>query len=144
MFLAPWKPKTTVFTVFLAPDSKNHVIYNVFRPGHRENTGIYAVFSMLQEERFSCQRRKNTVNYTIFTHRKNTKNQPNINPKSPKMDHQNASWNFTIVFPTPNPQKQPEGFWGRVGGRGAPPASSSYAQLLHTARRGTAGFEQKW
>ena len=52
MFLAPWKPKTTVFTVFCAPDSKNHGIYRVSLPGPSKNTGIYAIFSMLQKERF--------------------------------------------------------------------------------------------
>ena len=41
MFLARWKPNTTVFTVFFASGSKHHGIYNVFfGPGPSKNTGI--------------------------------------------------------------------------------------------------------
>ena len=49
MFLAGWKPKTTVFTMCFASGSKNHGIYSVFVPAPSKNTGIYAVFTMLQD-----------------------------------------------------------------------------------------------
>ena len=62
------------FMVFFAPDSKNHGIYNGFWPEPRKNIGSYAVFSMLQEERFSCQRHKNTVNAMVFALGKQQKN----------------------------------------------------------------------
>ena len=74
MFSAPAKPKTTIFTVFFASGSKNHGICNVFWPGPSKNTGIYVVFSMLQERFFSCQKQKNTVNYSIFALGKEQKN----------------------------------------------------------------------
>ena len=60
--------------MFFASGSKNHGICNVFRPGPSKNTGIYVVFSMLQERFFSCQKQKNTVNYSIFALGKQQKN----------------------------------------------------------------------
>ena len=95
MFLAPWKPKTTIFiyiySVF-ASGSKNHGIHNVFWPET-------LVPSMLQEVLFSCQsqRHKNIVNYSN--------------------DLRNAPSNFGPFFPDPGPPKtfkpqQSEGFWG--------------------------------
>ena len=84
MFLAPWKPKTTVSTVPFAPDSKNQGICNVFWPGPRKNTGIYAVFSMLQEDPFSCQGTKIIVNAIIFALGKQQKKQPKSAKKCPK------------------------------------------------------------
>ena len=76
---------------------------------HGKNTGIYAVSCMLSEAFFGCQRHKNIVNYTIFTrgqYQKIMKNWPTIDQKTPNKDLQNASSNFTLFFPTPNPQKR--------------------------------------
>ena len=89
--------------------AKNHGIYSVLWPGPSKNTGIYAVSCMLSEAFFGCQRHKNIVNYTIFTrgqYQKIMKNWPKIDQKTPNKDLQNASSNFTIFFPTPNPQKR--------------------------------------
>ena len=64
---------------------------------------------MLSEAFFGCQRHKNIVNYTIFTrgqYQKIMKNWPKIDQKTPNKDLQNASSNFTLFFPTPNPQKR--------------------------------------
>ena len=48
MFFAPWKPKTTVFTMFFASGKKN-IVFTVFSwPVPSKNTSIYAIFSMLQ------------------------------------------------------------------------------------------------
>ena len=131
MFLAPWKPKTTVFTGLFASGSKNHGICHVFWPGPRENTGIYAVFSMLQEERFSCQKAQKHCKFHYFyasiapkKHEKSTKNQPKIAQKGPPKRILEFYHRF---FPLRTPKTckphQPEGFWGRVGGSGAPPGS---------------------
>ena len=109
MFLAPRQRKTTVFTRFWASASKNHGIYSVLWPGPSKNTGIYAVSCMLSEPFFGCQRHKNIVNYTIFTrgqYQKIMKNWPKIDQKTPNKDLQNASANFTLFSPTPNPQKR--------------------------------------
>ena len=109
MFLAPRQRKTTVFTRFWASASKNHGIYSVLWPGPSKNTGIYAISCMLSEAFFGCQRHKNIVNYTIFTRgqcQNIRKNSPKIDQKTPNKDLQNASSNFTIFFPTPNPQKR--------------------------------------
>ena len=109
MLLAPRQRKTTVFTRFWASASKNHGIYSVLWPGPSKNTGIYAVSCMLSEAFFGCQRHKNIVNYTIFTrgqYPKIMKNGPKIDQKTPNKDLQNASSNFTLFFPTPNPQKR--------------------------------------
>ena len=64
---------------------------------------------MLSEAFFGCQRHKNIVNYTIFTrgqYQKIMKNWPKIDQKTPNKDLQNSSSNFTLFFPTPNPQKR--------------------------------------
>ena len=64
---------------------------------------------MLSEAFFGCQRHKNMVNYTIFTrgqYQKIMKNWPKIDQKTANKDLQNASSNFTLFFPTPNPQKR--------------------------------------
>ena len=109
MFLAPRQRKTTVFTRFWASASKNHSIYSVLWPGPSKNTGICAVSCMLSEAFFGCQRHKNIVNYTIFTrgqYQKIIKNWPKIDQKTPNKDLQNASANFTLFSPTPNPQKR--------------------------------------
>ena len=109
MFLAPRQRKTTVFTRFWASASKNHSIYSVLWPGPSKNTGIYAVSCMLSEAFFGCQRHKNIVNYTIFTRGQNQKimkNWPKTDQKTPNKDLQNASANFTLFSPTPNPQKR--------------------------------------
>ena len=58
MFLPPWKPKTTVFTVFFASDSRHHGIYTVFWPGPGKNTGIYTVFSVLLRSCFMPKAQK--------------------------------------------------------------------------------------
>ena len=76
---------------------------------------------MLSEAFFGCQRHKNIVNYTIFTHgqyQKIMKNWPKIYQKTPNKDLQNASSNFTLFFPTPNPKnvKTPAGW--RILGEG--------------------------
>ena len=118
MFLAPRQRKTTVFTRFWASASKNHGIYSVLWPGPSKNTGIYAVSCMLSEAFLGCQRHKNIVNYTIFTHgqyQKIMKNWPEIDQKTPNKDLQNASSNFTLFFSHPEPPKtwkpqQAEGF----------------------------------
>ena len=109
MFLAPRQRKTTVFTRFWASASKNHSIYSVLWPGPSKNTGIYAVSCMLSEAFLGCQRHKNIVNYTIFTrgqYQKIMKNWPKTDQKTPNKDLQNASANFTLFSPTPNPQKR--------------------------------------
>ena len=109
MFLAPRQRKTTLFTRFWASASKNHSIYSVLWPGPSKNTGICAVSCMLSEAFFGCQRHKNIVNYTIFTrgqYQKIIKNWPKIDQKTPNKDLQNASANFTLFSPTPNPQKR--------------------------------------
>ena len=109
MFLAPRQRKTTVFTRSWASASKNHGIYNVLWPGPSKNTGIYTVSSMLSQAFFGCQRHNIIVNYTIFTrgqHQKNMKNPPKIDQKTPNKDLQNASSNFTLFFPTPDPEKR--------------------------------------
>ena len=109
MFLAPRQRKTTVFTRFWASASKNHSIYSVLWPGPSKNTGIYAVSCMLSEAFFGYQRHKNIVNYTIFTrgqYQKIMKNWPKTDQKTPNKDLQNASANFTLFSPTPNPQKR--------------------------------------
>ena len=109
MFLAPRQRKTTVFTRFWASASKNHSIYSVLWPGPSKNTGIYAVSCMLSEACFGCQRHKNIVNYTIFTrgqYQTIMKNWPKTDQKTPNKDLQNASANFTLFSPTPNPQKR--------------------------------------
>ena len=109
MFLAPRQRKTTVFTRFWASASKNHSIYSVLWPGPSKNTGICAVSCMLSEAFFGCQRHKNIVNYTIFTrgqYQQIIKNWPKIDQKTPNKDLQNASANFTLFSPTPNPQKR--------------------------------------
>ena len=102
--------KYTVNTdVFGSAPTQNHGIYSVLWPGPSKNTGIYAVSSMLSEAFFGCQRHKNIVNYTIFTrgqYQKIMKNWPKIDQKTPNKDLQNASSNFTLFFPTPNPQKR--------------------------------------
>jgi len=49
------------------------------------------------------------VNYTIFTrgqYQKIMKNRPKIDQKTPNKDLQNASSNFTLFFPTRNPEKR--------------------------------------
>ena len=104
MFLAPRQRKTTVFTRFWASASKHHGIYSVLWPGPSKNTGIYAVSSMLSQAFFGCQRHNNIVNYTIFTRGQHQKNMKN--PPKNAQQVQNASSNFTIFFPTPNPQKR--------------------------------------
>ena len=76
---------------------------------------------MLSEAFFGCQRHKNIVNYTIFTrgqYQKIMENWPKIDQKTPNKDLQNASSNFTLFFPTPNPQnvKTPAGW--RILGEG--------------------------
>ena len=109
MFLAPRQRKTTVFTRFWASASKNHSIYSVLWPGPSKNTGICAVSCMLSEAFFGCQRHKNIVNYTIFTrgqYQQIIKKWPKIDQKTPNKDLQNASANFTLFSPTPNPQKR--------------------------------------
>ena len=109
MFLAPRQRKTTVFMRFWASASKNHSIYSVLWPGPSKNTGIYAVSCMLSEAFFGCQRHKNIVNYTIFTrgqYQKIMKHWPKTDQKTPNKDLQNASANFTLFSPTPNPQKR--------------------------------------
>ena len=109
MFLAPRQRKTTVVTRFWAFASKNHGIYSVLWPGPSKSIGIYAVSSMLSQAFFGCQRHNNIVNYMIFTrgqHQKNMKTRPKIDQKTPNKDLQNASSNFTIFFPTPNPEKR--------------------------------------
>ena len=109
MFLAPRQRKTTVFTRFWASASKHHSIYSVLWPGPSKNTGIYAVSCMLSEAVFGWQRHKNIVNYTIFTrgqYQKIMKNWPKTDQKTPNKDLQNASANFTLFSPTPNPQKR--------------------------------------
>ena len=108
MFLAPRQRKTTVFTRFWASASKNHGIYSVLWPGPSKNTGIYAVSCMLSEAFFGCQRHKNIVNYTIFTRGQYQKIMKNwkTDQKTPNKDLQNASANFTLFSPTPNPQKR--------------------------------------
>ena len=109
MFLAPHQRKTTVFTRFWASASKNHGIYSVLWPEPSQNTAIYAVSCMLAKAFFGCQRHKNIVNYTIFTRGQYQKKQekwPKIDQKTPNKNLQNASSNFTLFFPTPNPQKR--------------------------------------
>ena len=52
---------------------------------------------------------QNIVNYTIFTrgqYQKIMKNLPKIDQKTPNKDFQYSSSNFTLFFPTPNPQKR--------------------------------------
>ena len=86
----PLLAKITVFTVFCGP-------------------GIYAVSSMLSEAFSRCQRHKNIVNYRNFTrgqYQKIMKHLPKTDKKTPNKDFQNASSNFTIFFPTPNPEKR--------------------------------------
>jgi hypothetical protein len=61
MFSAPWKPKTTVFTMVFSSGSKNHGIYNVFVPMPSKNIAIYATFTMLQDGVSICEKGKNTV-----------------------------------------------------------------------------------
>ena len=39
-------------------------------------------------------------------YQKSTKNEPKIDQKTPNKDLQNASSNFTLFFPTPNPEKR--------------------------------------
>ena len=46
MFLAAWKPKTTVFTMLFASGSKKHGIYSVLWPAPSKNTSIYGGFTM--------------------------------------------------------------------------------------------------
>ena len=87
--LEPLLAKITVFTVFCG-----------------KHTGIYSVSSMLSQAFFGCQRHNDTVNYTIFTRGQHLKNPPKIDQKTPNKDLQNASSNFTLFFPTPNPQKR--------------------------------------
>jgi hypothetical protein len=43
---------------------------------------------------------------TLYIYKKNMKNPPKIHQKTPNKDLQNASSNFTLFFPTPNPQKR--------------------------------------
>ena len=67
----------------------------------------------------------------IFTrgqHQKNMKTRPKIDQKTPNKDLQNASSNFTIFFPTPNPEKRvnpqhPEGFSEKSAAGARPPGS---------------------
>ena len=83
MFLAPWKPKTTIFTVFFVLPllAKNHGIYNVFLPGPSKNIGIYVVFSMWQEDVFSCQRHKKHCKITVKNGKQSPKSVQNGPPK---------------------------------------------------------------
>ena len=67
MFLAGWKPKTTVFTMCFASGSKNHGIYSVFVPAPSKNTGIYAVFTMLQDVVSVCEKDQTNVFYDVFS-----------------------------------------------------------------------------
>ena len=148
MFLAPRQRKTTVFTRFWASASKNHVIYSVLWPGSSKNTGIYAVSCMLSEAFFGCQRHKNIVNYTIFTHgqyQQNMKSWPKIDPKTPNKDLQNASSNFTIFFPTPNSQKR-ENFSILKDFRGgsAADARPGVAKAMRSNHHRTASPEWGW
>ena len=108
MFLAPHQRKTTVFTRFWASASKNHGIYSVLWPEPSQNTAIYAVSCMLAKAFFGCQRHKNIVNYTILRvdSTKKTGKMTKIDQKTPNKNLQNASSNFTLFFPTPNPQKR--------------------------------------
>ena len=130
MFVAPHQRKTTVFTRFWASASKNHGIYSVLWPEPSQNTAIYAVSCMLAKAFFGCQRHKNIVNYTIFTRGqyqktgKMTKNRP----KNAQQEPPKHIFKFYPLFSHPEPPKtwkpqQAEGFYGRVGGRGAPPGS---------------------
>jgi len=79
------------------------------------------LLSMLREELFSCHRHKNTVNYCVFA-LGSTKKTATIRQKVPNMDLQNASCDFRVFFPTPNPEKHEN--TTRVkdfgGSRGAP------------------------
>ena len=95
MFLAPWKPKSTVLTMFFSPDSKNHGIYWGFRPGPSKNTGIYAGFSVLQDVVSMYGQHKNTVFYEVFASRPQKKRVqkghrwPILSWTAKKNDHKN-------------------------------------------------------
>ena len=75
---------------------------------------------MLQEERFSCQRHKNIVNYSVFAFGKQQKDRKNP-PKSVQNDLRNASWNKRLNT------SSLKDFWG-VGGRGATLASTYHGE----------------
>ena len=92
----PLLAKITVFTVFCGPGLAKTLVFTQFP-------------ACCQKLFFGCQRHKNIVNYTIFTrgqYQKIMKHWPKIDQKTPNKDLQNASSNFTLFFPTPNPQKR--------------------------------------
>ena len=109
MFLAPHQRKTTVFTRCWASASKNHGIYSVLWPEPSQNTAIYAVSCMLAKVFFGCQRHKKHCklhDFYAWTVPKKQEKWPKIDQKTPNKNLQNASSNFTLFFPTPNPQKR--------------------------------------
>ena len=109
MFLAPHQRKTTVFTRFWASASKNHGIYSVLWPEPSQNTAIYAVSCMLAKAFFGCQRQQKHCklhDFYAWTVPKKQEKWPKIDQKTPNKNLQNASSNFTLFFPTPNPQKR--------------------------------------
>ena len=70
MFLAPRKPKTTVFTISCATGSKNNSICSVFGAHYLAKTqvlnGIDTIFSNWHEVLFICKKYKNTVIYDVL------------------------------------------------------------------------------
>ena len=105
MFLASWKPKTMVFTVFFASDSKNHGIYHVFWPGPSKNTGIYAHVARIFFFMPKAQIQKHSKLH-YFRAWRAAKKQQKIRPKVSKMTSRTHLQILAPFFPTPDPQKR--------------------------------------
>ena len=100
-------------------------------------SGIYAVFSLLQEECFSCQRHKNTVNYSAFALGKQQKKAAKIRPTNcPKWTSETHLGILASFFPARGPQKRlnPSSlkvFWGAAAGA-RPRVAKASCMLQHT------------
>ena len=122
MFLAPRQRKTTVFTRFWASASKNHSIYSVLWPGpSKKHWYLRSFLHVVRSFFWMPKAQKHCKLHDFFTrgqYQQNMKNWSKTDQKTPNKDLQNASANFTLFSPTPNPKnvKTPAGW--RILGEG--------------------------
>ena len=113
MFLAPRKPKTTVFTISCATGSKNNSICSVFWALPSKNTGIewyWHDFQQLARSTFYLQKVQKHRNLWCSSFLSATKNRTTIVQKRSKL----TSWSILFIYFSGFPE---EFFWG---GRSAP------------------------
>ena len=113
MFLAPRKPKTTVFTISWATGSKNNSICSVFGALPSKNTGIewyWHDFQQLARSTFYLQKVQKHRNLWCSSFLSATKNRTTIVQKRSKL----TSWSILFIYFSGFPE---EFFWG---GRSAP------------------------